>query len=88
MDSVAYIEEMVGLEERKDSTATLTKPLIGLTRAPAPGPTPLPPSPEKPVLRVPDLRKDRLGTFEFISWWEREKVQAAKMMIVGWGLGQ
>jgi len=85
MDSVAYIEEMVGLEEQKDSKASSTKPLIGLTRAPAPGPTPLPPSPEKPILRVPDLRKDRLGTFEFISWWEREKVQAAKMMIVGAG---
>jgi adenylyltransferase/sulfurtransferase len=85
VDSAAYIEEMVGLEEPKDSTVPLTKPLIGLTRAPAPGPTPLPPSPEKPILRVPDLRKDRLGTFEFISWWEREKVQAAKMMIVGAG---
>ncbi|MDH4136846.1 MAG: ThiF family adenylyltransferase, partial [Anaerolineae bacterium] len=80
VDSAAYIEEMVGLEE-KDST----KPLIGLTRVTAPGPTPLPPSPDKPILRVPDLRKDRLGTFEFISWWEREKVQAAKMMIVGAG---
>jgi molybdopterin/thiamine biosynthesis adenylyltransferase/DNA-binding transcriptional regulator YhcF (GntR family) len=85
VDSATYIEEMIGLEERKDATATPTKPLIGLTRAPAPGPTPLPPSPEKPLLRVPDLRKDRLGTFEFISWWEREKVQAAKMMIVGAG---
>jgi molybdopterin/thiamine biosynthesis adenylyltransferase/DNA-binding transcriptional regulator YhcF (GntR family) len=94
MDSVAYIEEMVGLEEQKDSTVSSTKPLIVLTRPPAvrlsahdeaPGPTPLPPSPEKPILRVPDLRKDRLGTFEFISWWEREKVQAAKMMIVGAG---
>jgi len=94
MDSVAYIEEMVGLKEQKDSTVSSTKPLIGLTRTSAvrlgahdeaPGPTPLPPSPEKPILRVPDLRKDRLGTFEFISWWEREKVQAAKMMIVGAG---
>ncbi len=85
MDSVAYIEEMVGLEEQKGSTVSSTKPLIGLTRAPAPGPTPLPPSPEKPILHVPDLRKDRLGTFEFISWWEREKVQAAKMMVVGAG---
>jgi molybdopterin/thiamine biosynthesis adenylyltransferase/DNA-binding transcriptional regulator YhcF (GntR family) len=86
MDSIAYIEEMVKLEEQKDLTvSSTTKPLIGLTRASAPGLTPLPPSPEKPILRVPDLRKDRLGTFEFISWWEREKVQAAKMMIVGAG---
>jgi len=85
MDSTAYIEEMVGLEERKEATATPTKPLIGLTRVSASGPTPLPPSPEKPVLHIPDLRKDRLGTFEFISWWEREKVLASKMMIVGAG---
>jgi adenylyltransferase/sulfurtransferase len=37
------------------------------------------------TLRVPNLRKDRLGTFEFISWWEREKVQAATVMVVGAG---
>lgn len=36
-------------------------------------------------IRLPDLRKDRLGTFEFISWWEREKVQAATVMVVGAG---
>jgi molybdopterin/thiamine biosynthesis adenylyltransferase/DNA-binding transcriptional regulator YhcF (GntR family) len=94
VNSVAYIEEMVRLEEQEDVTVSSAKPLIGLTRVTAarlsahdeaPGPTPLPPSPEKPILRVPNLRKDRLGTFEFISWWEREKVLAAKMMIVGAG---
>ena len=85
VNSAAYIEEMLGLEEREVSTVSPTKSLIGLTRATTLGPTPLPPSPEKPILRVPDLRKDRLGTFEFISWWEQEKVQAAKMMIVGAG---
>jgi adenylyltransferase/sulfurtransferase len=26
-----------------------------------------------------------LGTFEFISWWEREKVENAKVMVVGAG---
>ena len=57
VDSIAYVEEMVKLEEQKDSTVSSTKPLIGLTRAPAPGLTPLPPSPEKPILRVPDLRR-------------------------------
>jgi adenylyltransferase/sulfurtransferase len=38
----------------------------------------------KPI-HIPNLRKDRLGTFEFISWWEREKVQNAKVMVVGAG---
>lgn len=49
-----------------------------------PGPQPLRLSVEKPI-HIPDLQKDRLGTFEFISWWEREKVQAAKVMVVGAG---
>jgi molybdopterin/thiamine biosynthesis adenylyltransferase/DNA-binding transcriptional regulator YhcF (GntR family) len=37
------------------------------------------------LIRIPNLRRDRLGTFDFISWWEREKVRAAKVMIVGAG---
>jgi len=48
------------------------------------GPRRLPVTPEKP-LHIPNLRTDRLGTFEFISWWEREKVQAARVMVVGAG---
>ncbi len=39
---------------------------------------------EKPI-HIPNLQKDRLGTFEFISWWEREKVQNAKVMVIGAG---
>jgi len=39
---------------------------------------------DKP-LRVPNLQTDRLGTFELISWWEREKVQAAHVLVVGAG---
>ena len=39
---------------------------------------------EKPI-HIPNLAKDRLGTFDFISWWEREKVQNAKVMVVGAG---
>jgi DNA-binding transcriptional regulator YhcF (GntR family) len=39
---------------------------------------------EKP-LHIPNLRTDRLGTFDFISWWEREKVQAARILVVGAG---
>ena len=48
------------------------------------GPRRLPVNPEKPIV-IPNLKKDRLGTFEFISWWEREKVENAKVMVVGAG---
>ena len=48
------------------------------------GPRRLPVNPEKPII-IPNLKKDRLGTFEFISWWEREKVENAKIMVVGAG---
>jgi adenylyltransferase/sulfurtransferase len=48
------------------------------------GIAPLPPAPEKP-LHIPNLKKDRLATFEFISWWERPKVQAARVMVIGAG---
>ncbi len=50
----------------------------------ASGPRRLPASKEKPI-HIPNLKKDRLGTFEFISWWEREKVRDAKVMVVGAG---
>lgn len=48
------------------------------------GPRRLPAAPEKP-LHIPNLRTDRLGTFEFISWWERTRVETAKILIVGAG---
>ncbi len=48
------------------------------------GPKRLPVNPEKPII-IPNLKKDRLGIFEFISWWEREKVENAKFMVVGAG---
>lgn len=51
---------------------------------PPTGPQPLKVAVAKP-LRIPNLKTDRLGTFEFLSWWEREKVQAAKVLIVGAG---
>ena len=48
------------------------------------GPRRLPVSPEKPLV-IPNLKTDRMGTFQLISWWEREKVQKAKVMVVGAG---
>ncbi len=56
----------------------------GSGRAKIAGLAPLPPPPEKP-LHIPNLKKDRLGTFEFISWWERSKVQNARVMVIGAG---
>ncbi len=46
--------------------------------------TPLPPAPEKPI-HIPNLKTDRLATFDFISWWERPKVAAARVMVIGAG---
>jgi len=54
------------------------------TVEPPTGPHRLAVTSEKP-LRIPNLHTERSGTFEFISWWEREKVQAAKVMVVGAG---
>jgi molybdopterin/thiamine biosynthesis adenylyltransferase/DNA-binding transcriptional regulator YhcF (GntR family) len=48
------------------------------------GPMRLPVAPERP-LRIPNLRKDRLGTFDFISWWDRKVVEEAKALVVGAG---
>ena len=46
------------------SPSATNEPLTGSRRIPG--------SPEKPI-HIPNLQKDRLGTFQFISWWEREK---------------
>jgi molybdopterin/thiamine biosynthesis adenylyltransferase/DNA-binding transcriptional regulator YhcF (GntR family) len=54
------------------------------TGEPPEGPRRLPASPEKP-LHIPNLHTDRLGTFEFISWWEKDKVRDAKVLVVGAG---
>ncbi len=51
---------------------------------PPTGPIRVPITSEKPI-HIPNLQKDRLGTFDFISWWDRDKVQNAKVMVVGAG---
>jgi molybdopterin/thiamine biosynthesis adenylyltransferase/DNA-binding transcriptional regulator YhcF (GntR family) len=48
------------------------------------GPHRLPVAPEKPLI-IPNLKTDRLGTFQLISWWERDKVANARVMVVGAG---
>jgi len=58
--------------------------LDAATTEPKTVPLRVPIATDKP-LHIPNLQKDRLGTFDFISWWEREKVQNAKVMVVGAG---
>ncbi len=76
-----------------ESNMAQAREMAGGSAAPAPrhaanepktGPIRVPIAPEKPI-HIPNLKKDRLGTFEFISWWEREKVQNAKVMVIGAG---
>jgi adenylyltransferase/sulfurtransferase len=54
------------------------------TNEPPTAPLRVPVAPEKP-LHIPNLHTDRLGTFEFISWWEKKKVQNAHVLVVGAG---
>jgi adenylyltransferase/sulfurtransferase len=71
--------ELAGDERRTPVSESKTEDKITLS-----GPKRLPVTPEKP-LHIPNLRTDRLGTFDFISWWEREKVEGAKVLVVGAG---
>lgn len=62
-----------------------TRPLPKPASADIPtGPRRLPVTPEKP-LHIPNLQRDRQGTFDFISWWERDKVENAHVLVVGAG---
>ncbi len=68
-------------ELARSSTQPASRPAAS---EPPTGPLRVPIAPEKPI-HIPNLKKDRLGTFEFISWWEREKVQNARVLVVGAG---
>ncbi len=74
--NIAQAKEMAGDANQNAPRSAKNEPPTGPLRVPI--------APEKP-LHIPNLKKDRLGTFEFISWWEREKVQNAKVMVVGAG---
>jgi adenylyltransferase/sulfurtransferase len=71
------------IAEAAESQTTGTRVRISPDEFPE-GPRRLPSNPEKPLI-IPNLKTDRQGTFEFISWWEREKVENAKVMVVGAG---
>jgi adenylyltransferase/sulfurtransferase len=74
--NMAQAREMAGWANSTAGRAASSEPSTGPLRVPI--------APDKPI-HIPNLKKDRLGTFEFISWWEREKVAKAKVMIVGAG---
>jgi len=68
-----------------DAESQSGAPRVRLTSEDSPeGPHRLPVTPEKPLI-IPNLKKDRLGTFSLISWWERDKVANTKVMVVGAG---
>ncbi len=80
------------VRELDDSNLTQAKELArdagsgsrSATKEPNTAPLRVPIGREKPI-HIPNLQKDRLGTFEFISWWDREKVQNAKVLVIGAG---
>jgi len=74
--NMAQVREMAGWAGKQDQRQAASEPATGPLRVPI--------AAGKPI-HIPNLKKDRLGTFEFISWWEREKVQNAKVMVVGAG---
>ncbi len=73
--NMTQAKEMAGVSQPASRPATNEPPT---------GPLRVPIAPDKPI-HIPNLKKDRSGTFEFISWWEREKVQNAKVLVIGAG---
>jgi adenylyltransferase/sulfurtransferase len=74
--NITQAKELANDSETRSSRTATNEPLTGPRRIPV--------APEKPI-HIPNLQKDRLGTFEFISWWEREKVKQAKVLVIGAG---
>ncbi len=74
--NLTQAKEMAGGAMNSGERQTKSEPPTGPIRVPI--------ALDKPI-HIPNLKKDRLGTFDFISWWDREKVQNAKVMVVGAG---
>jgi len=81
-----FVREMdeTTLARAKELTRDAESGSRSATKEPNTAPLRVPIGHEKPI-HIPNLRTDRLGTFEFISWWDREKVQNAKVMVIGAG---
>jgi len=74
MSSVHLINPVNGAG---DAAATPIKGISGISVPPKADPD--------RRLRLPNLKTDRLGTFDFISWWERDTVRQASVMVIGAG---
>jgi adenylyltransferase/sulfurtransferase len=73
------------LTAAKELAGASTNQAERLVRSEPPtSPIRLPVSLDKPI-HIPNLNKDRQGTFDFISWWDRDKVRNAKVMVIGAG---
>ena len=72
------------MAQAREMAGTVQPAARSAASEPPTGPLRVPIAPDKPI-HIPNLKKDRLGTFEFISWWEREKVKNAKVMVIGAG---
>jgi len=77
--NIGQVHELAGHERQYGESIISKEDRVTLT-----GPKRLPVLPEKPI-HIPNLRTDRLGTFDFISWWERDQVENAKVLVVGAG---
>ncbi len=77
--NVAQARQLAGSSTPAKATSSVTR-----LDEPPTGPRRLPVASEKP-LHIPNLQTDRLGTFDLISWWERDRVRAAKVLVVGAG---
>jgi adenylyltransferase/sulfurtransferase len=81
---VRSVEESNMALARELSAPAGTTPRPAAINEPITAPLRVPIAPEKP-LHIPNLQTDRQGTFDFISWWERDKVRDAKVLVVGAG---
>ena len=72
------------LTEAKELSGSSNQAERQTRNEPPTGPIRLPVHIEKPI-HIPNLSKDRQGTFDFISWWDRDKVRNAKVLVIGAG---
>lgn len=72
------------LTEAKELSGSSNQAERQTRNEPPTGPIRLPVHIEKPI-HIPNLSKDRQGTFDFISWWDRDKVRTAKVLVIGAG---
>jgi molybdopterin/thiamine biosynthesis adenylyltransferase len=80
IDPTGYERELRDLLEQEGFDMSVVRLIDGHPPAGAPPK----PTKDRPI-RLPNLKKDRLGTFDFISWWERDTVKNASVMVIGAG---